>query len=76
MVISKEPLHIKLEIDGRMVEQVMQFNYLGVNITSSGNLLKESKAQAARVAAVGMILCKTQRPIETQLQVKSRTEWM
>ena len=29
----------KLEIDGRMVEQDMKYNYLGVNITSSGNLV-------------------------------------
>ena len=35
----------KLEIDGRMVEQVMEFNYLSVNITSSGNLVKEIKTQ-------------------------------
>ena len=38
MTISKEPLRCKLEIDGRMVEQVMEFNYLGVNISSSANL--------------------------------------
>ena len=41
MTISKEPLCCKLEIDGRIVEQVMEFNYLRVNITSSGNLVKE-----------------------------------
>ena len=29
---TKEPLLCKLEIDGRMVEQVMQFNYLGVKL--------------------------------------------
>ena len=34
---------------------IMQFNYLGVNITSSGNLVREIKTQAqksGRVAAV------------------------
>ena len=41
MAIGKEPLRWKLEIDGRMVEQVMKFNYLGVNITSSGNMVRE-----------------------------------
>ena len=50
MTISKEPLRCKLEIDGRMVEQVMEFNYLGVNITSSRNLVKAIKTQAVRVA--------------------------
>ena len=55
MTISKEPLRCKLEIDGRMVTHVMEFNYLGVNITSSGNLVEEIKTQAqksGRVAAV------------------------
>ena len=35
-----------------MVEQVMEFNYLGVNITSSGNLVKEIKTQAQKAARV------------------------
>ena len=30
----------KLEIDGRMAEQVIELIYLGVSITSSGNLVK------------------------------------
>ena len=30
MSICKEPIR-KLEIDGKMIEVVMQFNYLGVN---------------------------------------------
>ena len=41
MIISKELC--KLEIDGMMVEQVLEFNYLGLKITSSGNLVKEIK---------------------------------
>ena len=48
-----------MKIDVKMIGQVMEFNYLGVNITSSGNLVKEIKTQAqkaARVAAVWMIL--------------------
>ena len=42
-----------MEIDGKMVERVMVFNYLGVNITSSGNLIKEikPKLKQARQAA-------------------------
>ena len=50
--ISKDSIHCKLEIDGRMVEQITEFNYLGVNITSSGNLIEEIITQAARLAAV------------------------
>ena len=30
ITIRKEPLGCKLEIDDRMVEQIMEFNYLGV----------------------------------------------
>ena len=33
MTTSKEPIGYNLEIDNRMVEQVMKFNYLGVNMT-------------------------------------------
>ena len=35
-----------------MVEQVMKFNYLGVNIISSGNLVKGIKTQAQKAARV------------------------
>ena len=46
ITISKDPIRCKLEIHGKMVEQVMEFNYLGVNITSSGNLVKELKSKS------------------------------
>ena len=39
MTVSKKPLSCKLEIDGRMVDQVMEFNNSDVNIASSGNLV-------------------------------------
>ena len=52
MAISKEPLRYKLEIYSRVVEQVMKFNYLDVNITCSGNLVKEIKTQAKKAARV------------------------
>ena len=55
MAISKEPLRCKLEINGRMVEQVMEFNYLGVKITWSDNIVKEIKTQAQKAA--GMTAC-------------------
>ena len=35
-----------------MVEEVMEFNYLDVNITSSANLLKEIKTQAQKAVRV------------------------
>ena len=40
MPISKEPIRWQLEIDSRMVEQVMEFNYLGVSIASSEKFVK------------------------------------
>ena len=56
MTISKEPLRWKLEIDGRVVEQVIESNYLDVNITSSGNLVKEIKTEAQKVSRVDVCL--------------------
>ena len=50
MTISKEPIRWKLEIDGMVVEQDMEFNYLNVNTTSSGNLVKVIKTQAQKAA--------------------------
>ena len=52
MTLSKERLRCKLEIGGRMVEQVMEFNYLDINITNSGSLIKEMKTQAQKAARV------------------------
>ena len=49
---SKKSLRCKFEIDDRVVEQVMEFNYLGVKITSSGNLVKGIKTQAQKAARV------------------------
>ena len=43
MTTSKEPISCKFEIDGKIVKQVMEFNHLGVNIISSGNLVKKLK---------------------------------
>jgi hypothetical protein len=50
--IRKEPIRCKLEIDGRMVEHDMEFNYLGVNINSSRNLVKQIETQAQKAARV------------------------
>ena len=35
-----------------MIEQVMEFMYLGVNIASSGNLIRDIKIQAQKAARV------------------------
>jgi hypothetical protein len=41
-----------LEIDGWMAGKVIKFNYLGVNATSSGNLVREIETQAQNAARV------------------------
>jgi hypothetical protein len=38
LIISKEPLHCKLQVYNTTTEQVTSFNYLGVQITSSKDL--------------------------------------
>ena len=40
LTIAKEPLRYKLAVYGKSMEQVMNFKYLGVTITSSGDLEK------------------------------------
>lgn len=52
MVISKDPVRCKLEINGKIIEQVMQTRYLGVNISSSNNTAQEVKMQATKAAVV------------------------
>ena len=48
----KTQIRCKLEIDGKMVEKIMEFKYLGVIITSSGDLVREVKTQAQQAARV------------------------
>ena len=40
---NQETIRCKLENDGRMAEQVRNFNQLGVKITRSGNQVKKLK---------------------------------
>jgi hypothetical protein len=56
VTISEKSVRCKLETDGRMIERIMEHNYIGVNITSSRNLLKEIKIQAQIVARVAKCL--------------------
>lgn len=50
LVISKDPRRCKLEINQKLIEQVMEFSYLGVKISSHRNLNNEVKQQAAKGA--------------------------
>ncbi|XP_072766481.1 uncharacterized protein [Anoplolepis gracilipes] len=48
MVISKEPIRCKLEVNNKIIQQVMKFNYLGAIVSSNRNLVEEVRAQANR----------------------------
>ncbi|XP_055372045.1 uncharacterized protein LOC129606020 [Condylostylus longicornis] len=52
MTISKDSLRCKLAIDGTIIEQVMSFNYLGVEVTSDRDSNREVRAQASKGAAI------------------------
>jgi hypothetical protein len=44
--VYKEPLKCKLEVQGKMMEQIITLKYLGVEITSNGPLQSEVKHQS------------------------------
>ena len=50
MTTSKEPLRCKLKINGEVIKQEMKFKYLGINITSYGNVEEEVREQVSKVS--------------------------
>jgi hypothetical protein len=46
VIVCKEPVRCKLEIQGKMTEKVMSLKYLGVDITSDGTQQLKFKHQA------------------------------
>ena len=48
LVISKEPIRCKLVVENHPIEQVMSFQYLGVNTTSDRNLISEVRSQTTK----------------------------
>lgn len=52
LTISKEPLRSKLSVDNNTIEQVMSFNYLGANTSSTRSLNEEVRTQAMKAAAI------------------------
>lgn len=52
MVISKEPVRCKLMVDNKTIEQVMKFNYLGSQISSSRNLIEEVRANCIKASFI------------------------
>lgn len=45
MVISKEPIRCKLEVNNRAIQQVMKFNYFGIKTSSNRDLTGKVQAQ-------------------------------
>lgn len=56
MVISKEPVRCKLEVEGKIIQQVMSFKYLGIDISSDRNTYKEVQHQSIKGAQVSGFL--------------------
>ena len=52
LTISKAPLRCKLALENKVIEQVVTFRYLGVEITSHSNLYNEVLNQTTKAAAV------------------------
>ena len=52
MAIAKEPVRCKLEIEGKIIEQVSKFNYLGTEIRSDKNLSEEVRTQVYKAARI------------------------
>ena len=52
MVVSKEPRRCKLEIQRKIIEQTMNFNYLGSGLSSNGILHTEVRKQVNKAARI------------------------
>lgn len=73
VVISKEPRRCKLSIEGKTIEQVMSFKYLGIEISSNRNIKTEVKAQtnkAARISGCLRQLVWQNKTMSTEAKVK------
>lgn len=52
MVISKEPRRYKLQIDNSRMEQVLNFKYLGEEVTNYRDIIGEIQAQNTKATQV------------------------
>lgn len=52
LVTSKEAVRCKLEVDSKLIEQVNHFQYLGVGISSYGNLQKEVREHTMKASRI------------------------
>lgn len=52
MCISKNPIRCKLEVNGKIIQQVMDFKYLGIHISSSRRLIDEVRTQVFKASRI------------------------
>ncbi|XP_045480950.1 uncharacterized protein LOC123685335 [Harmonia axyridis] len=74
MVKSKEPVRCKLEIDGKMVEQVKEFTYLGADITSYGDLKRVVRNQTMKASTISgclqdIVWCNKYLNIDSKIRI-------
>ncbi|CAG9840097.1 unnamed protein product [Diabrotica balteata] len=56
MTTSKYPLRCKIQIDGKILKQEAMFRYLGIDITSYGDIKEEVRQQSLKAGqAAGFI---------------------
>ncbi|XP_015181515.1 PREDICTED: uncharacterized protein LOC107069067 [Polistes dominula] len=59
MTTVKIPIRCKLEIEGKVIQQVMRFRYLGIEISGYGDIEEEVREQTTKAARVAGCLSDT-----------------
>ncbi|XP_015182496.1 PREDICTED: uncharacterized protein LOC107069571 [Polistes dominula] len=54
--MTKTPLRCKLVVDDKIIQQVMEFNYLGIIISNFSDIESEVRGQAIKVARTASLL--------------------
>lgn len=73
MTTSREPLRCKLAIDDEIIQQEMKFTYLGIEISSSGDVAAEVRRQTIKASRIAGCLNDTiWRNKHIGIEVKSR----
>lgn len=52
MTIAKEPIRCKLTVEDKPIEQVTQFRYLGIDISSGHNPEKDLRSQINKASVI------------------------
>ena len=52
MTTSKTPLRCKLEVNGKIIKQVMKFKYLEISISGFGDVKSEVREQTQKATRI------------------------